>query len=529
MVTLDEFRSWSSDDLVAASDGLLRQWRELTLVQSSLTEASFTDAVFGERWTGPAAELLRIGICIGSASIDMGSLVAALRAAEQEAVDARFVIAPDGSVVDTVASYSVALSQVWSTIRDRRRLREELAARIYQLVRTATAFDEALARRLSGGASETPVASAVANSVVPGAAPAANSAFWEGLSPAARTRLMVEQPALIGNLDGLPGRVRDSANRRVLADERVRLLIVEAELRKELDDNIFGGIFSDADAGLEQTRKRLDSLDAIESILAQGNRQLLVLDNSSYEETTAAVAVGDVDTATHVAVFVPGLGSTVHGAMEGYDNDIDGLRTSAQQLLSNGAGDSVAAVTWMNYQAPQLGWSLLDPDRTVVSSQAAREGADRLGSFLNGLDAARAGDPHLSVLAHSYGSLTAASALRDGTGVDDFVALGSPGLGTHTVTDLRLPDGHVFSAEADWDVVADLGSFSRDPGTLDGVTQLSTEESEGRSGSIGHSDYFAEGSTSRHNAALVIADRSADALVESRPALFDLLQKILYL
>ncbi|MDI9893619.1 alpha/beta hydrolase [Rhodococcus sp. IEGM 1381] len=543
MVTLDEFRSWNSRELITASDGLMRQWRELVVVHGSSV-----DAVFGDEWVGAAAdaareamrgvrsdvrassdELLRIASCVADASIDMASLIAALRAVEQEAGESRFGIDSDGSVTDTVASYSVALSDLWSTMRDRRGLREELAARISQLISTATAFDETLARRLAGGTPEMEVSTAVAASVTPGATPAANSAFWSALSPAVRTMLMVEQPGLIGNLDGLPGRVRDSANRRVLAAERVRLLTAEAELRKELDNNVFGGIFSDADAGLEQTRKRLESLVAIESVLAQGDRQLLVLDNSSYEETTAAVAVGDVDTATHVAVFVPGLGSTVHGDIESYDGDMDGLKSTVQQLLPGGQDESAAVVTWMNYQAPQLGWSLLDPNRTVMSAIAADAGADRLGPFLDGLDAARASDPHLSVLAHSYGSLTAASALRADTGADEFVALGSPGLGTHTVSDLRLPDGHVFTGEAFGDIVADLGAFGRDPGTLDGVTLLSTDGSDGRSGSIGHSDYFAEGSTSRYNTALVVADRSEDAVIRTRPALFDLLQKILYL
>lgn len=543
MVTLDEFRSWNSHELITASDGLMRQWRELVVLHRS-----FPDAAFGEEWVGAAAdaarelmrdvrsdsrsssdELLRIATCIADASIDMASLTSALRAVEQAAVESRFGIDSDGSVIDTLESYSVALSDLWSTTRERRRLREELAARICQLVRTATAFDDTLAGRLVGGTSQMQVATAVAASVTPGATPAANSAFWSALSPAARTRLMVEQPGLIGNLDGLPGRVRDSANRRVLVAERSRLLTAEEELRNELDSNVFGGIFSDADAGLEQTRKRLASLDAIESVLAQGGRQLLALDNTSYEETTAAVAVGDVDTATHVAVFVPGLGSTVHGDIESYDGDMEGLKSTVQQLLPGDQGETAAVVTWMNYQAPQLGWNLLDPNRTVVSATAADVGADRLGPFLDGLDATRASDPHLSVLAHSYGSLTAASALRADTGVDDFVALGSPGLGTQTASDLRLPEGHVFSVEAVGDIVADLGAFGRDPGTLDGVTLLSADGSDGGSESIGHSDYFAEGSTSRHNTALVVADRSEDAVIRTRPALYDLLQKLLYL
>ncbi|MEU3473199.1 alpha/beta hydrolase [Rhodococcus sp. NPDC006774] len=539
MVTLDEFRSWDSRVLVAASESLMRRWREVAAVHDSVT-----DEIVGKGWDGPAAEaareamrrirsdlgdaaaeLLRIATCTADASIDMQSLVTALRSVEQTAAEERFAVGSDGSVSDAGASYSVALLDLWSTMRERRRCREELAERIAQLIRTATDFDDVLARRLVGGTSAASVATAVAASVPRDGSPAANAAFWSALSPAARTRLLVEQSALIGNLDGLPGRVRDSANRRVLAAERLRLRAVEVELQKELADNVFGGMFSDADAGLEQTRTRLASLDAIDATLAQGARQLLVLDNSSYEETLAAVAVGDVDSATHVAVFVPGLDSTVHGNLLRYDGDMENVKDTVSQLVS----ESAAAVTWLDYQAPQLGWSLLDPDRSVASDAAARAGADRLVPFLDGLDAARASDPHLSVLAHSYGSLTAATALRDDTGVDDFVALGSPGFGTHSVADLRLPVGHVFAAEAEGDIVADLGAFGRDPGALDGVTVLSTERSDGGHDSIGHSDYLTEGSTSGRNTALVVADRSGEAVVRARPGLLDLLQRVLYL
>ena len=539
MVTLDEFRSWDSRVLVAASESLMRRWREVAAVHDSVT-----DEIVGKGWDGPAAEaareamrrircdlgdaaaeLLRIATCTADASIDMQSLVTALRSVEQTAAEERFAVGSDGSVSDAGASYSVALLDLWSTMRERRRCREELAERIAQLIRTATDFDDVLARRLVGGTSAASVATAVAASVPRDGSPAANAAFWSALSPAARTRLLVEQPALIGNLDGLPGRVRDSANRRVLAAERLRLRAVEVELQKKLADNVFGGMFSDADAGLEQTRTRLASLDAIDATLAQGARQLLVLDNSSYEETLAAVAVGDVDSATHVAVFVPGLDSTVHGNLFRYDGDMENVKDTVQQLVP----ESAAAVTWLDYQAPQLGWSLLDPDRSVASDAAARAGADRLVPFLDGLDAARASDPHLSVLAHSYGSLTAATALRDDTGVDDFVALGSPGFGTHSVADLRLPVGHVFAAEAEGDIVADLGAFGRDPGALDGVTVLSTERSDGGHDSIGHSDYLTEGSTSGRNTALVVADRSGEAVVRARPGLLDLLQRVLYL
>lgn len=539
MVELSEFRSWDSRTLTTAADALLQRWRELVAA-----EGRIVDGVLAADWDGIAAEaarevlrligtdfeqanteLLRVRTCVADGANDMAGLVGALATTESDAANEHFTICSDGSVVDSLTSYSVAQRDAWSVMRDRRRRREEIAERISTLLTMATEFDDTLADRLAGTAA-TPE-SAVEMPV--NATPASNATFWAALSPAARTRLLVEQPALIGNLDGLPAQTRDAANRRVLAAERIRLTEVASTLESELDGALFGGSFSNADAGLAQTRTRLASLDAIEDVLRQGNRQLLVLDNSSYEQTMAAIAVGNVDTATHVAVFVPGFGSTVDDDIGRYDSDLEILEQTVQQRLSQDPSDSVAAVTWMDYQAPALGWGLLDPSRTVASDAAARAGADRLVPFLDGLDCARSTDPHLSVLAHSYGSLTAGIALRDTAGVDEFLALGSPGLGTHSPTDLSVPPGHVFAEQADGDLIADLAAFGRDPGALDGVTLLSTDASADRFGVTGHSDYLAAGSTSQINSALVVSGRSEEVVTESNPGLFDLLQRILYL
>jgi len=237
-----------------------------------------------------------------------------------------------------------------------------------------------------------------------------------------------------------------------------------------------------------------------------------VLDNSSSEDTLAAIAVGNVHTATHVAVFVPGLGSDVRDDLHRYDGDIAALQRTAADLLPD--GDSVACVTWMNYQAPHLGWSLLDPSRTIISPLAASRGAPRLTAFLDGLDAARGPDPHLTLLGHSYGSLVASLSLRgaDTAGVDEFVAAGSPGLGFDDSAGLSVPPGHLFVAEARGDLVADLGAFGADPGGLGGIETLSTEAdaAQGTSENVGHSDYLTPGTTAQRETALVVAGQSQE-------------------
>ena len=475
-----------------------------------------------------ARELGAIGRCIARLADSMYPLLSVVRDCNDTAARHDLTIHPNGAVAAQFPVYAVAVAEGWETERDRLRLRRELGARVSESMRRALEIDDATTaalNRIDGGGEggsdsddDTGVAAEhtsvrPARAVVPsGGTAAANSAFWKSLTPAERTSLMVLDPGSIGNLDGIPAQVRDAANRRMLTLERTRLEAVAQDLGRQLERNRFGGLFDNADAGLSQTRKRLAALDSIASTLDQGGRQLLVLDNSSSEDTLAAIAVGNVHTATHVAVFVPGLGSDVRDDLHRYDGDVAALQRTAEDLLPD--GDSVACVTWMNYQAPHMGWSLLDPSRTVISPLAASRGAPRLTAFLDGLDAARGPDPHLTLLGHSYGSLVASLSLRgaDTAGVDEFVAAGSPGLGFDDSAGLSVPPGHLFVAEARGDLVADLGAFGADPGGLGGIETISTEANaaQGTSENVGHSDYLTPGTTAQRETALVVTGQSQE-------------------
>jgi hypothetical protein len=46
----------------------------------------------------------------------------------------------------------------------------------------------------------------------------------------------------------------------------------------------------------------------------------------------AAISVGNIDDAEHVAVFTPGFTSTVDRSMVGYDRDMDNLRKQTQGI-----------------------------------------------------------------------------------------------------------------------------------------------------------------------------------------------------
>jgi pimeloyl-ACP methyl ester carboxylesterase len=80
------------------------------------------------------------------------------------------------------------------------------------------------------------------------------------------------------------------------------------------------------------------------------------------------------------------------------------------------------------------------------------------------VQAARRLAPHLTVVAHSYGSTTAGLALRDTqTGTDDVVLVGSPVPGSTTPRTSRSPAGHVFVGANSRDPVSYVDRFGADP------------------------------------------------------------------
>ncbi|MDJ0393547.1 alpha/beta hydrolase [Rhodococcus sp. G-MC3] len=522
MVVWSEIQSWNASEVAALGGRLIGIADALRRETESLI-----DAVGLLRWYGDAAdaarrailaihddflgqtnELSRVGVCVAGLATSMYPLSAVVRDCEDMAETNTMVVEVTGNIVDALGVYATASGDAWTAARDRTRMRREIEERVRAALARATEIDDDAAAAIDR--TPTGPGSAAAQPDLDLATAPANAAYWDALTSAQRTTLLVEQPGVIGNLDGIPADIRDSANRRMLVLERTRLLGVAADLRVRLGNNHFGGLFGNADAGLEQTEKRLEALDEIAETLDTGHRQLLVLDNTSAEQTLAAIAVGDVHTATHVAVFVPGLDSDVAGDMRRYDQDMDGLENTVEHALPS--GETVACVTWMNYQAPHLGWSLLDPRTTVMSPMAAALGSPRLTSFLDGLDASRSQDPHLTLLGHSYGSLTAALASKgvDSTGVDEMVALGSPGLGVDRIDTLSVPPEHVFVGESRGDVIADLGIFGGDPSEKAGVVPLATRSDTALAPSHGHSEYLTDGTVTQKNVALVVAGRSAE-------------------
>jgi hypothetical protein len=171
---------------------------------------------------------------------------------------------------------------------------------------------------------------------------------------------------------------------------------------------------------------------------------------------------------------------------------------------------------------------VLFDENSVASDHSAQEGASKLAPFLNGIDAARDTDPHLTALGHSYGSTTTGLALQQNTGVDDAVFFGSPGLGTSHVGELKVPDGHSFYLEGKNDPVGDLGYFGIDPSHMDGIEHGSAKEAtlpDGRhlTESTGHSAYMDDGSTSQYNMSVVVGGMDERRVIDDGKGAGDVL------
>ena len=94
--------------------------------------------------------------------------------------------------------------------------------------------------------------------------------------------------------------------------------------------------------------EKLRALDALETVIGRGDRQLLLLDPFDGHQLHAAVGSGDVDTADHVSVFTPGFTSTVQDSLSRYDGQMDDLRRrgSASPPGSATAGPSPRSPGW---------------------------------------------------------------------------------------------------------------------------------------------------------------------------------------
>ncbi len=308
---------------------------------------------------------------------------------------------------------------------------------------------------------------------------------------------------------GYPDRIADTrtAMEDELAARRARL----AELRDRLDhadggpEEWFKDIVplwdSDAEAIRAEMNDEERSIGRLEDLLSDPDRQFLKVD---VEGDGRIIEVhGDLAGADHVAVFVPGMDTSI----DSYTSRPHDYATNvfAEMRRIAAPGTNVAVVSFLDYNPPDLDWSL----PLGAGEGRATEGAVNLSAFVGGLRDSGYPADAMSVIAHSYGSTVTGIALEhEGLGVSTVAVVGSPGLGdgVDDIADLGRSDVRVFAGRAEGvplpggsgDPVSWLPVHGEDPADAGfGAERFDT-------GSVsGHSGYFDDESTSLRNLALI--------------------------
>lgn len=152
--------------------------------------------------------------------------------------------------------------------------------------------------------------------------------------------------------------------------------------------------------------KALDEIDKTLKMESDGVPRYLMQLDPSGPNILAAVSHNNPDETQHIGVIVPGMTTSVagngkDGSIADYDTHATVMREAAEEAA--GHGQKVAMVSFFGYDAPP---GLIQASNTDM----AQAGATKLANFLTGIDAVRehgAGDAHITVASHSYGSTTA--------------------------------------------------------------------------------------------------------------------------
>ena len=334
--------------------------------------------------------------------------------------------------------------------------------------------------------------------------PAAWKRWWASLTLPQQAAVMALRPDLLGNANGLPAEVRDEANRIVLTDDYRELTgkggLTEREARML--------------ANIQHVMKQLDAREKhIDPLTGQPVPvQLYVYDPAAFDgDGRVAISTGNLDDADHVAVTVPGVGSSVQGLLAGTPHNIYDERRRA-------SGDSVAVLDWMGYDSPNA-QSGTDPGDVLgmATDDMADDGAQLLAEDVAGLRTVRSDDPtHLTVIGSSYGSTTAGIAAAEyGMHPDDLVFVGSPGIDADGAGDLTTGHDHTWVGAASRDPITAVDGISLDddPAEADFGARRFRAEGVDRD-AVGpfdvHGGYDNPGSESLYNIGAIVTERYGD-------------------
>jgi hypothetical protein len=419
----------------------------------------------GATATAVQAELAVLERQRDAAQSMLARLVRAARAAAEDATGADFGIAEEQAALARIEHAIAEAGRRWTVAC-------QVAAPALDagLAAVAAARTTGTTIRLGGlvlptGAALDLLVGLLQGAPPPGADPAAVAAWWDALTPAEHRAWLDAAPQLIGNLDGIPFGTRALANRTAI---------------QALVDSLPPGD---------------PLLDRLSQFLVDGvvdpQRKIIVFDPRG--DGRVAELFGDLGSAEHIAVIVPGMGSTMA-------NFSKGVRGDAEALWMATPGSAVIA--WTGYDAP-AGFETGRVWEVASSAQAVAGGA-ALVPFLAGVRTH--GSAPTTLIGHSYGSHTVGQSLLQGARVDRVVFIGSPGVGVDHVS--QFPAGaarEYFAGEVKGDPVAtlerfgdsptdpDFGAFAYDAGRPDSLNPIAR-----------HSEYFDEG-TALDNLATIVS------------------------
>lgn len=535
MATWADIQSWDHNAIIEAEDLIEGEVREAREIIADLEHAANDIRSQGEgpdrmrqrlteiqdKLDSRLNELTEYALATAELHGYVSRVVAIRESAYEVAAELNYQIPEDGTIVNRGATREEpSPSEVLKYV--------DLSACISEAVKLATEAEETVGPRYQALANGQYVlaegrhseSAGLANDADPSWTPEQVSVWWRLLSDSEREALINKDPEKYGNLDGIDMASRAKANELVLLGpkdaagqhipgggllgqaERDLADAEEAVARAQRAGSLGPQHLAELIQKRDDAQKRVADLTALREQMRDPEVTLVALQpGKTGENVRAALAIGDVDNADHVATLVPGRTTNCRDSSADNVTYAKNLRQAAVDQGKIGAS-KVATIAWMNYHAPQGG-----PDAEVAMASLAREGADPLRKFATGIHSWRSErgmDVHQSIIPHSYGSTTAGIAMRDigKDVVDDFAYTGSPGAGVASVGTLGVDKDHVWVSgitHLDW--VRGMGpdeDFGRNPEQLEGIGHLSGDASGAKGYEAGfkgdpfdnHSMYF---------------------------------------
>ena len=468
-------------------------------------------------------EALAVAQAASKAADGIDAVKSSLAQLRNDAVGAGFEVEPIGCQVlpgPALQANMVELIAAEAT-------RQELQARLVGILAEAAGVDQELARAIAMATGAEPIpdgphsndAAVQAILTEPPDDPRQFHDAWERLTDEQKDWIYEREP-FIGNHPGMPFEDKDHYNRMHL-DELTQSAQAEIDRIAAEHPNWTSGPPVTANpnppTAYREWKQRLDAashhlhgLKTVQTELQSNDgtpRFLGLLD----DQGRAAVSIGNPDTASHNATFVPGTGQDLP-RMPYSTEDAEAMFQAALRANQELTPEDLSVTTWMGYDRPMNLFEAASPD-------LAHRGGTDLAAFHEGMRVTHEGGQSVNtVVGHSYGSTLVGAAASDGNhlDVDNVIAVGSPGMLVDRAGDLDLGAGaDVYATRARFDPINLATGFTLGPSpTADDFGAIRLAAAAGPTTgppildlpSIGaHSSYWDQGNPALLNMGAIIA------------------------